>query len=116
MDMQTLILVLSSILGLNRAFIFDMEVKLDSALQPGGALSRNKGAYLYDSFRTEVLTPAFQAILAELKSNHRSDVVTESVLGMTLILLLVLILILWIKLKKNIKTLNVKKDVPKPKV
>ena len=63
-----------------------------------------------------MLTPAFQAILAELKSNHRSDVVTESVLAMTLILVLVLILVLWLKLKKNMKTLNVKKEIPKPKV
>ena len=53
-DIQTLILMLSIILGQNRAFVFDMDVKLDSALQPGGALSRNKGSYLYDSFRTEV--------------------------------------------------------------
>jgi hypothetical protein len=46
-----------------QCFVFDMDLKLDSALQKGGALSRNTGSYLYNSFRTEVLTPAFAAVM-----------------------------------------------------
>jgi hypothetical protein len=36
-------------------FVFGLDLKLDSALQKGGALSRNKGAYLYDSFRYQII-------------------------------------------------------------
>jgi hypothetical protein len=36
-------------------FVFGLDLKLDSALQKGGALSRNTGSYLYDSFRYQII-------------------------------------------------------------
>lgn len=87
--------------SLVKSFIFDMDVKLDSALQKGGALSRNTGSYLFDSFRTEVLTPAFASVLRELKNNHKSDIIIEGTLFILLIGLGMWILVLWVRVKNS---------------
>ena len=87
--------------SLVKAFIFDTDVKLDSALQKGGALSRNTGSYLFDSFRTEVLTPAFASVLRELKNNHKSDIIVEGTLFILLIGLGMWILVLWFRVKNS---------------
>ena len=92
--------------SLVKAFIFDMDVKLDSALQKGGALSRNTGNYLFDSFRTEVLTPAFASVLRELKNNHKSDIIVEGTLFILLIGLGMWILVLWFRVKNAAKVAN----------
>ena len=89
--------------SLVKSFIFDMDVKLDSALQKGGALSRNTGSYLFDSFRTEVLTPAFASVLRELKNNHKSDIIIEGTLFILLIGLGMWILVLWVRVKNSAK-------------
>ena len=73
-------LVLKGSVWLSESFLFDMDVKLDSSLQRGGVLSKNTGSYLYDSFRTQVVRPAFNAIVRDLHSNRKSDLITESVL------------------------------------
>ena len=92
-------IILTVGVSLVKAFIFDMDVKLDSALQKGGALSRNTGSYLFDSFRTEVLTPAFASVLRELKNNHKSDIIVEGTLFILLIGLGIWILVLWFRVK-----------------
>ena len=45
-------MIMCGTMWLAESFIFDLDLKLDSALQKGGTLSRNTGSYLYDSFRT----------------------------------------------------------------
>ena len=96
--------------SLTKAFIFDMDLKLDSALQKGGALSRNTGSYLFDSFRTEVLTPAFAAVLKELKNNHRSDIIVEGTLFVLLIDIGAWLLVLWFRVKNSAKVAKEVKD------
>ena len=96
--------------SLTKAFIFDMDLKLDSALQKGGALSRNTGSYLFDSFRTEVLTPAFAAVLKELKNNHRSDIIVEGTLFVLLIGIGAWLLVLWFRVKNSAKVAKGVKD------
>jgi hypothetical protein len=99
-------IILSVGASLVKAFIFDMDVKLDSALQKGGALSRNTGSYLFDSFRTEVLTPAFASVLRELKKNHKSDVIVEGSLFIILIGLGIWMLVLWFRVQNAAKVAN----------
>ena len=99
-------IILSLGVSLVKAFIFDMDVKLDSALQKGGALSRNTGSYLFDSFRTEVLTPAFASVLRELKKNHKSDVIVEGSLFIILIGLGIWMLVLWFRVQNAPKVAN----------
>ena len=89
--------------SVTKDFEFDMNLKLDSSLQKGGALSRNTGSYLFDSFRTEVLTPAFAAILKELKNNHKSNVIVEGTLFILLIGIGVWILVLCFRVKNSAK-------------
>ena len=96
-------IILTVGVSLVKAFIFDMDVKLDSALQKGGALSRNTGSYLFDSFRTEVLTPAFASVLRELKNNHKSDIIVEGTLFILLFGLGIWILVLWFRVKNAAK-------------
>ena len=86
---------------LAESFIFDLDLKLDSALQKGGTLSRNTGSYLYDSFRTEIVAQAFNAVVKELRANRRSDVITEGILFMLILVLGSLMLALWLKTKKK---------------
>ena len=99
-------IILTVGVSLVKAFIFDMDVKLDSALQKGGALSRNTGSYLFDSFRTEVLTPAFASVLRELKKNHKSDVIVEGSLFIILIGLGIWMLVLWFRVQNAAKVAN----------
>jgi type IV secretory pathway TrbD component len=99
-------IILTVGVSLVKAFIFDMDVKLDSALQKGGALSRNTGSYLFDSFRTEVLTPAFASVLRELKNNHKSDIIVEGTLFILLFGLGIWILVLWFRVKNAAKVAN----------
>ena len=97
-------IILTVGVSLVKAFIFDMDVKLDSALQKGGALSRNTGSYLFDSFRTKVLTPAFPSVLRELKNNHKSDIIVEGTLF--ILGLGIWILVLWFRVKNAAKVAN----------
>ena len=89
-----------------QCFVFDMDLKLDSALQKGGALSRNTGSYLYNSFRTEVLTPAFAAVLKELKSNHQSDVIVEGTLFLLAFAMGAWMLVIWLRTKSSVKVMK----------
>ena len=93
-------LVMCGVIWLAESFIFDLDIKLDSALQKGGTLSRNTGSYLYDSFRTEIVAPAFNAVVKELRANRRSDIITEGILLMFIVVLGILMLVLWLKTKK----------------
>ena len=93
--------VLCGAVWLAESFIFDLDLKLDSALEKGGTLSRNTGSYLYDSFRTEIVAPAFNAVVKELRANRRSDVITEGVLFLLVLVLGGLMLALWLKTKKK---------------
>ena len=90
----------------SQAFIFDLDLKLDSALKKGGALSRNTGAYLFDSFRTEVLTSAFASVIDELKANHKNDVITNGVLFVICVGVGSGIILLWIRMKSVDKTVK----------
>ena len=99
-------IILTVGVSLVKAFIFDMDVKLDSELQKGGALSRNTGSYLFDLFRTEVLTPAFASVLRELKNNHESDIIVEGTLFILLFGLGIWILVLWFRVKNAAKVAN----------
>ena len=63
---------------------------------------------MYDSFRKEVLTPA--AVLKELKSNHRSDVIVEGTLFMLLIAMGAWILVMWLRVKNSAKVVKEVKD------
>ena len=93
--------VLCGAVWLAESFIFDLDLKLDSALQKGGTLSRNTCSYLYDSFRTEIVVPAFNVVVKELRANQRSDVITEGVLFLLVLVLGGLMLALWLKTKKK---------------
>ena len=64
-------LVLCGSMWLAESLLFDLDVKLDSSLAKGGTLSKNTGSYLYDSFRTDVVGPAFNSLLRELRSNRK---------------------------------------------
>ena len=94
-------MIMCGTMWLAESFIFDLDLKLDSALQKGGTLSRNTGSYLYDSFRTEIVAPAFNAVVKELRANRRSDVITEGILFMLILVLGSLMLVLWLKTKKK---------------
>ena len=93
--------LLCGAMWLAESFVFDIDIKLDSALQKGGTLSRNTGSYLYDSFRTEIVAPAFNAVVKELRANRRSDVITEGVLFLLVLVLGGLMIALWLKTKKK---------------
>ena len=94
-------LVMCGVIWMAESFIFDLDLKLDSALQKGGTLSRNTGSYLYDSFRTEIVAPAFNAVVKELRANRRSDIITEGILFVFIVVLGILMLVLWLKAKKT---------------
>ena len=63
------------------AWLFDLDLNLNSALRPGGAYTANKGSYLQDSFRSDVLAPTMMGIEKELKANHRNDFIVEALLA-----------------------------------
>ena len=60
----------------------DLGLQLDSALQRDGDLpvSRNTGGYLRDSFRTEILTPAFSTVVKAIEKNSQEDSIVETTL------------------------------------
>ena len=64
------------------AWSVDLGLQLDSALQRDGSLpaSRNTGGYLKDSFRTEILTPAFGTVVKAIEKNRQEDSIVETVL------------------------------------
>ena len=104
--MRKTILVLLIGIAIGESFLFDIDLSYDSALKKGGALAKNTGRYLYDSFRTEVLTPAFSSIHEALRRNHRTDILVEFGLGCLYILsipLVIALALVWHKLKKTIK-------------
>ena len=69
------------LVGLPNAFLFDMDLNLHAGLDKGNTIPVGSGSYLRDSFRKQVLVPAFRAVEEELKSNRRSDMIIKSLLA-----------------------------------
>ena len=86
----------------------DLGLQLDSALQRDGDLpvSRNTGGYLKDSFRTEILTPAFSTLVKAIEKNSQEDSIVETTLfcmfgGLTIIVLYLVYIVRFRELKTN---------------
>ena len=104
--MRKTILVLLLAIAVGESFLFDIDLSYDSALKKGGALSKNTGSYLYDSFPTEILTPAFSAIHEALRRNHMLDILVEFGLGCLYELsvpFIIALALVWHKMKKTNK-------------
>ena len=95
------VILWGSILSVAESFLFDLDLAIDSSLHPGGSLSKNKGSYLMDSFRTDVIGPAINSMVKELKSNRRSDIITEGVLFLFILILGGFILALWLRVRNG---------------
>ena len=76
------IFFLTLLAGLCICWSVDLGLQLDSALQRDGGLpvSRNTGGYLRDSFRTEILTPAFSTVVKAIQKNSQEDSSVETTL------------------------------------
>ena len=90
----------------------DLGLQLDSALQRDGGLpaSRNTGGYLKDSFRTEILTPAFSTVVKAIEKNRQEDSIVETVLfclfgGLAIIVLYLLYIMRFreLKIKESVR-------------
>ena len=81
-------------------WLFNLDLHLNSALKPGGAYTANKGSYLQDSFRSEVLTPTMMDIEKELKANRRNDFIVEALLAVGLLFNMIVSLYLLIKTRR----------------
>ena len=64
-----------------------MDLNLHAGLEKGNTIPIGTGGYLRDSFRRQVLVPAFRSVQEELKSNRKSDVIVESILAGTILTL-----------------------------
>ena len=86
-----------------------MDLNLHAGLEKGNTIPVGSGSYLRDSFRKQVLIPAFRWVEEELESNRKSDVIIESLLtGATVSLMIgigALALKLW-NLWKELTTLK----------
>ena len=96
------ILIILSIFWVQDTYgwLFNLDLHLNSALRPGGAYTANKGSYLQDSFRTEVLTPTMMDIEKELKANRRNDFIVEALLAVGLLFNIIVSLYLLIKTRR----------------
>ena len=81
------------------AWLFDLDLNLNSALCPGGAYTANKCSYLQDSFRSDVLAPTMMGIEKELKANRRNDFIVEALLAVGLLVNIIVSIYLLIKTK-----------------
>merc|ERR1712243_192920 len=90
----------------------DLGLQLDSALQRDGSLpaSRNTGGYLKDSFRTEILTPAFSTVVKAIEKNRQEDSILETALfclfgGLAIIVLYLLYIMRFreLKIKESVR-------------
>ena len=81
------------------ALFFVLDLNLNRALRPGGAYTANKGSYLQDSFRSDVLAPTMMGIEKELKSNRRNDFIVEALLTVGLLINMVVSIYLLVKIK-----------------
>ena len=77
------------------AWLFDLDLNLNSALRPGGAYTANKGSYLQDSF----MAPTMMDIEKELKANRRNYFIVEALLVVGLLVNMVVSIYLLIKTK-----------------
>ena len=88
------------------AWLFDLDLNLNSALCPGGAYTANKGSYLQDSFRSDVLAPTMMGIEKELKANRRNDFIVEALLAVGLLFNMIVSIYLLIKTKYLLKRIR----------
>ena len=106
--MRIEIIMVGCFLGSTGCWLFDLGLKVNSALLPGSTYTKNSGKYLQDSFRETVLIPTVNDIVQELKSNRKNDFIVEFILGMGVVGNLVINIFLGIKLRlitKKIKNL-----------
>ena len=108
--MRKTILILLLGIAIGESFLFNIDLSYDSALKKGGALTKNTDSYLYDSFRTEILTPTFAAIHEALRRNHMSDILVEFSLGCLFVLSIPRIIALALIRHKLKKTIKVKRE------
>ena len=87
-------------LGSTGCWLFDLGLKVNSALLPGSTYTKNSGKYLQDSFHETVLIPTV--------NNRKNDFIVEFILGMGVVGNLVINIFLGIKLRlitKKVKNL-----------
>ena len=110
--MKTSLLLLLLLSASTHTFLFDLDLNLHSSLTKGGPLNQQSGLYLKDSFRRLVLTPAFDNIVKELKSNKKSDIIVESLLAILMSITVIGLLFTYLKIKKSKK--KILKDLKMP--
>ena len=106
--MRIEIIIVGCFLGSTGCWLFDLGLKVNSALLPGSTYTKNSGKYLQDSFRETVLIPTVNDIVKELKSNRKNDFIVEFTLAMGVVGNLMINIFLGTKLRlatRKIKTL-----------
>ena len=81
------------------AWLFDLDLNLNSVYCPGGAYTANKGSYIHGSFRRDVLAPTMMGIEKELMANRRNVFIVQALLVVGLLVNMVVSIYLLIKTK-----------------
>ena len=102
------------LVGLTNAFLFYLDLNHHAGLENGNTIPAGSGSYLRDSFRNQVLVPAFKAVEEELKYNRRSDMIIESLLAGATVSLMIGIGALALKLRNLRKELITLKNKEGP--
>ena len=74
--MMLLLLVASS-----EAYFWDLEFGLHTSLRKGSSLAAQSGAYLKDSWRTEVIQPTIEDLKEKMKAMYRNNLTQDVVFG-----------------------------------
>ena len=63
------------------AYFWDLEFGLHTSLRKGAALNAQTGAYLKDSWRTEVIVPTIADLKEKMKQLYRSNLTQDLCFG-----------------------------------
>ena len=104
--------------GKSTGWSVDLDLEIDTALRKQGeyAPSRNTGAYLRDSFRSEILAPSFRRIIRAIENVRDSDIKSESTLGGILAVVAALSLYLLYSIKCQRRKKGKKRAILVPEV
>ena len=104
--MKIEILMVGCFLSSTGCWLFDLCLKVNSALLPGSTYTKKSGKYLQDSFRETVLVPTVNDIVQELKSNRKNDFIVEFILAIGVVGNLMINIYLGFKLRMMMKKIK----------
>ena len=94
----------------SHAYFWDIDFALHGSLKKGSTLNAQSGAYLKDSWRTQVIVPTMQELKEKLREMHRNNLTQDIAFGGSILVIGALAVLGLVQGKKKVTKRPLKEE------